>query len=152
MIYTTSSVSSIIQTSSPIFTIILAILFLGESKHIQKIIGSAIALVGTMLLVVSTDEDFTLVGTTVYGNFLILLSGISLSISSIITKKGLERIKPIQMLGFSSFIGFIVLSKISIFEEPQNIIINLSSEIWMSIFLLALFPSFIAILFWYEVV
>ena len=150
MIYTTASVSSIIQTSSPIFTIILAIIFLGESKHIKKIVGSTIALIGTIFLVVSTEGNFSLVGSTVYGNFLILLSGISLSISSIITKKGLERIKPLQMLGFSSLIGFVVLSAISIFEEPLDIIINLSTEIWIAVFLLALFPSFIAILFWYE--
>jgi len=150
MMYTTASVSSIIQTSSPIFTIILAIIFLGESKHIKKIVGSTIALIGTIFLVVSTDEDFSLVESTVYGNFLILLSGISLAISSIITKKGLERIKPLQMLGFSSLIGFVALSIISIFEEPMDIIMNLPTETWMVVFLLALFPSFIAILFWYE--
>jgi len=150
MKYTTASVSSIIQTSGPIFTIILAIIILNESPDIKKIFGSILALIGTIFLVISTDKNIDLFNISVYGNFLILLSGISYAISSIITKKGLERKNPIQILGFSSLVGFIVLSIISSFEEPLNIIINLSIETWITIFLLVLFPSFIALLLWYE--
>jgi drug/metabolite transporter (DMT)-like permease len=150
MKYTTASVSSIIQSSGPIFTIILAIFILKESTDLKKIIGSICALIGTILLVINITDDINLFESTVYGNLLILLSGISYAISSIITKKGLERIKPIQMLGFSSLIGFIVLSIISFFEKPIDIIINISNETWIAIFLLTLFPSFIAIIFWYE--
>jgi drug/metabolite transporter (DMT)-like permease len=150
MKYTTASVSSIIQTSGPIFTIILAIIFLNESADKKKIVGSICALIGTIFLVISTDKNIDLFDISVYGNFLILLSGVSYAISSIITKKGLERKNPIQILGFSSLIGFIVLSIISSFERPLNVIINLSIETWFAIFLLVLFPSFIAILLWYE--
>jgi len=150
MKYTTASVSSIIQTSGPIFTIILAIIILNESVDKKKIIGSIFALIGTILLVISTDKNIDLFDIAVYGNFLILLSGISYAISSIITKKGLERKNPIHILGFSSLIGFIVLSIISSFEKPLNVLINLSFETWFAIFLLVLFPSFIALLFWYE--
>jgi drug/metabolite transporter (DMT)-like permease len=39
MKYTTASVSSIIQTSGPIFTIILAIVILNESADKKKIVG-----------------------------------------------------------------------------------------------------------------
>ena len=86
----------------------------------KKIIGSICALIGTILLVININEDINLFESTVYGNSLILLSGLSYAISSIITKKGLERIKPIQMLGFSSLIGFIVLSILSFFENPLD--------------------------------
>lgn len=150
MKYTTASISSIIQTSGPIFTIILAIIILKESSDIKKIIGSICALIGTILLVISSDKNINLLDMTVYGNFLILLSGISYAISSIITKRSLERKNPIQILGFSSLVGFIVLSIISSFERPLNIIINVSIETWFAIFLLVIFPSFIATLLWYE--
>jgi len=149
MMYTTASASSIIQTSGPIFTILFAIVILKESAGKKKIIGSLCALIGTIFLVMNLDENINLFDTSVYGNFLILLSGISYAISSIITKKGLERKNPLQILGFSSLIGFIVLSLISSFEKPLEVIITLSIETWFAIFLLALFPSFIAILFWY---
>jgi drug/metabolite transporter (DMT)-like permease len=150
MTYTTASVSSIIQTSGPIFTIILAFIILKESSDTKKIIGSTIALIGTILLVISTDKNFSITDSTVYGNFLIMLSGISYAISSIITKSGLKNIKPLEILGFSSLLGFFGLTIISIISEPIDAILYLSIETWIIIFLLALFPSFIAIFFWYE--
>lgn len=150
MMYTTASVSSIIQSSGPIFTIVLAIFILEESTDKKKIVGAIIALIGTIFLVISINGNFSLMETAVYGNSLILLSSISYAISSVITKKGLGSIKPLQMLGFSTLIGFIVLSITSILEEPLDIINNLSTETWIVVLLLTLFPSFIAILFWYE--
>ena len=150
MMYTTASVSSIIQTSGPIFTIIFAIIILNETADKKKIVGSICALIGTIFLVISLDNNINLFDSSVYGNFLILLSGVSYAISSIITKKGLERKNPLQILGFSSLVGFIVLSVISSFERPLDVIINLSIETWFAIFLLVIFPSFIALLFWYE--
>ena len=150
MMYTTASVSSIIQTSGPIFTIIFAIVILNESADKKKIVGSICALIGTIFLVISLDNNINLFDSSVYGNFLILLSGVSYAISSIITKKGLERKNPLQILGFSSLVGFIVLSVISSFERPLDVIINLSIETWFAILLLVIFPSFIALLFWYE--
>jgi len=150
MMYTTASLSSIIQTSGPIFTIIFAIVILNESADKKKIVGSICALIGTIFLVISLDNNINLFDSSVYGNFLILLSGVSYAISSIITKKGLERKNPLQILGFSSLVGFIVLSVISSFERPLDVIINLSIETWFAIFLLVIFPSFIALLFWYE--
>ncbi len=150
MKYTTASLSSIIQTSGPVFTIILAILILNESVDMKKIIGSLFAMIGAIFLVISIDNSIDLSDLSVFGNFLILLSGISYAISSIITKKSLERKNPIQILGFSSLVGFIVLSIISIYESPIDVLINISIETWFTIFLLIVFPSFIAILFWYE--
>jgi drug/metabolite transporter (DMT)-like permease len=150
MKYTTASLSSIIQTSGPVFTIILAILILNESVDMKKIIGSLFAMIGAIFLVISIDNNIDLSDLSVFGNFLILLSGISYAISSVITKKSLERKNPIQILGFSSLVGFIVLSIISIYESPIDVLINISIETWFTIFLLIVFPSFIAILFWYE--
>jgi drug/metabolite transporter (DMT)-like permease len=150
MIYTTSSVSSIIQSSGPVFTIILAIILLNESADKNKIFGSIFALVGTIFLVLSIDKNINIYDSSVFGNSLILLSGLSYGISSIITKRALKHKSPLQILGFSSLFGFIVLSLISFFERPFDIIINISIETWFAIFILALFPSFIAILFWYK--
>ena len=151
MMNTTASVTSIIQSSGPIFTIILAIILLKESSSVTKIGGAILALIATILLTISTDNKFSLEGITVYSNFLILLSSISYSFSSIITKMGLSTIKPLKMLGFSSFIGFIILIITSVVEQPITALSSLSIEIWLVVLLLILFPSFIALIFWYEV-
>jgi len=55
------------------------------------------------------------------------------------------------MLGLSSFIGFIILSITSSIERPIIALSNLSIETWFIVLLLIMFPSFIALIFWYEV-
>ena len=151
MMNTTASITSIIQSSGPVFTIILAIILLKESSNMYKIGGAVIALFATVLLTISTDDEFTFGGIAVFSNFLILLSSIAYSFSSVITKKGLSKIKPLKMLGFSSLIGFIILSFIVPIEKPINALSTLSSDIWFVVLLLILFPSFFAMLIWYEV-
>jgi drug/metabolite transporter (DMT)-like permease len=149
--YTSASISSIIQTSGPIFTIILAIILLRESSDFKKVCGAIIALTGTILLILSRDRELSIVGVTVYGNFLILLSSVSYAFASILTKKGLGRIKPLEMLGYSTFIGFIALTIAAIPERPLEVVKNLTLELWAIVFLLAVFPTFIACLLWYKV-
>jgi len=151
MMNTTASVTSIIQSSGPIFTILMAIILLKESTDFNKISGAIVALIATILLTITNNGKITLEGITVFSNSLILLSSISYSFSSIITKKGLNTIKPLKMLGLSSFIGFIILSFTSLIERPIVALSNLSIETWFIVLLLIMFPSFIALIFWYEV-
>ncbi|MCG2826050.1 MAG: DMT family transporter [Thermoplasmatales archaeon] len=149
MKYTTASLSSIIQSSGPVFTIALAVIFLGESLNIRKVSGAFIALTGTIMLV--GGGSFCFAGSTFYGNILLLLSAISYSISGIITKKGLEKNSPFTLLGFGIMIGFVILSVFSMFTENTGVVTTFPPLIWIIILLLALFPSFIASWLWYKV-
>ena len=149
MKYTTASVSSIIQSSGPVFTIALAVIFLGESLNIRKVSGAFIALTGTVMLV--TGGKFCFSGTTFYGNLLLLLSAVSYAVAGVITKKGLEKISPFTLLGFGIMIGFIILSVASMFTENVAVAAAIPPLIWIIILLLALFPSFIAAWLWYKV-
>ena len=149
MKYTTASVSSIIQSSGPIFTMALAVVFLRESLNIRKISGTFIALTGTVMLV--TGGKFCFTGSTFYGNILLLLSAVSYSISGIITKKVLGKISPFTLLSFEIMIGFILLIITSIFTENVAVMTAFPLRTWIIILLLALFPSFVASWFWYKV-
>ena len=149
MKYTTASVSSIIQSSGPVFTIALAVILLGEPLNIRKISGAFIALAGMVMLV--SNGTFCFEGNTFYGNILLLLSAISYSISGVITKKGLEKNSPFTILSFGIMIGFVILSVTSVFTENVAVVIALSPQTWIIIILLALFPSFIASWLWYKV-
>ena len=60
MLYTTASVSSIIQTSGPVFTIIFAIIILNESTDTKKIFGSICTLIGAIFLVISLDYNINI--------------------------------------------------------------------------------------------
>ena len=149
MIWTTAHLSSIIQSSGPIFTIIMAVMLLREPFGINKALGSALALTGALLLV--TEGGVTLTGSKFIGNFLVLMSAFSYSVSSVMSKKILEKYGPLTVAVVSMTIGTVILALLSIFENPVDGIVNLSPRIWVIVILLALLPGSLALLIWYKV-
>lgn len=148
MLYTTASISSVIQSTSPVFTIILAFIFLKETKTINKIIGSLIALIGTILLSTRGSLSFDL---NTFGNTLILVSSISYAISGIILKKGLSKIPAFDLLCFETTFGFFMLFASNIFLEDMSMILSFSMDVWIYIFLLSVLASFIAAILYYMI-
>ena len=148
MLYTTASISSVIQSTSPVFTIILAFIFLKETKTINKIIGSLIALTGTILLSTKSSLSFDL---NTFGNTLILVSSISYAISGIILKKGLSKIPAFDLLCFETTFGFFMLLASNIFLEDMSMILSFSMDVWIYILLLSVLASFIAAILYYMI-
>jgi drug/metabolite transporter (DMT)-like permease len=149
MTMTSAHLSSIIQASGPIFTIIMAVLILKEPLGANKVLGAAIALSGTLLLV--TSGGVSLTGAMVLGNFLVLMSAISYAASSIMSKKILEKYDPMSTATMSIFLGTVILAVFSIFESPFEKVPAISLYSWNIIVILALFPGSFALLAWYWV-
>jgi drug/metabolite transporter (DMT)-like permease len=149
MTMTEAHVSSIIQASGPIFTIILAVFFLKEPLRRNKVIGTVIALSGTFLLVTGSGLD--LMGSTFLGNFLVLMSAISYAISSIMSKKILEKYDPLTVATMSMFLGTVFLACLMIFESPAERIPQISTRGWVIVLLLAMLPGTLALLVWYHI-
>jgi drug/metabolite transporter (DMT)-like permease len=147
MTMTSAHLSSIIQASGPIFTIIMAVLILKEPLGINKVVGTAIALSGALLLVTGGGLSF---GDSMFlGNFLVLLSAISYAFSSIMSKKILDKYDPLTVATTSTFLGTIILAVFSIFESPFEKVPEISLYSWNIIIILALFPGSFALLVWY---
>ncbi len=149
MTMTSAHISSIIQSSGPVFTIIMAVLLLKEPLGINKILGTTIAIMGTILLVTGGGLDLT--DSTFIGNFLVLMSAISYSISAIISKRILERYEPMKVATLSTFLGTVILALFLVFESPASEIPSISLEYWLLIIVLALLPGSLALLIWYEI-
>jgi len=147
MTMTSAHLSSIIQASGPIFTIIMAVLILKEPLGVNKVVGTAIALSGTLLLV--TGGGLSLGDSMFLGNFLVLMSAISYAFSSIMSKKILDKYDPLTVATTSTFLGTIILAVISIFESPFEKVPEISLYSWNIIIILALFPGSFALLVWY---
>ncbi|MEW6069237.1 MAG: DMT family transporter [Candidatus Thermoplasmatota archaeon] len=148
MLYTTATTSSIIQSTGPIFTLLLAVVFLKESFKVTKGLGTAIAFIGTVILVTQGNFQFTF---ELYGNVLLLLSTLSYSIASIITKKGLEQHEPLTLLTFVVFLGFFLNLIPGIIAENVWSLTTVSLTSWLVVVTLAVFPSFIGAWLWYKV-
>jgi drug/metabolite transporter (DMT)-like permease len=149
MTMTQSHLSAIIQASGPVFTIILAVLILKESLGRNKVLGTIIALSGTLLLVSGSGAD--LFGSTSFGNFLVLMSAISYAVSSILSKKILHKYDPLCAATMSMFLGTIVLIALMIFESPAQKVPQISTQGWMIILILAILPGALALLIWYSI-
>jgi drug/metabolite transporter (DMT)-like permease len=149
MTMTSAHISSIIQSSGPIFTIILAVLLLKESLGKRKVMGTVIAISGTILLV--TGGGLDLEDSTLLGNLLVLMSAISYAISSIMSKKILEKYEPLTAATMSIFLGTIFLTFFMVLESPGKNVPNISIFNWYIIIVLALFPGSLALLVWYMI-
>lgn len=148
MIYTSASISSVIQSTSPIFTIILAFAFLREAKTLNKVAGSVIGLIGTIFLTTGGGINFDL---TTFGNLLILISSISYAISGILLKIGLSKIDPFDLLCFEVTFGFFMLLIPNVLLEDLTVIATFDSQTWLYILFLSAFAGLFASLMYYLV-
>jgi len=148
MKYTSASISSVIQSTSPIFTVMLAFIFLREARTLNKIVGSLVGLIGTVFLTTGGSFDFD---ATVFGNLLILISSISYAISGILIKVALSRIDPLDLLCFEIIFGFFMLLIPNMALEDLSAVISLSFDVWMYILFLSVFAGFLASIMYYMV-
>ena len=150
LLYTTSSIAALIGTVAPVFTIIIAILLLKESRNWEKIIGFIIALSASVIMVVYTGLEVS--EATLFGNILIFITSVSYGISGIFSKTALMRSSPIYVTGFGMLFGSLILMPISVlFNEPLDWPLKLPIEGWALLILLTLLPCLIATFLWYIV-
>jgi len=149
--YTTSSMSALIQTSEPIFTILLASMFLGERLSMRKVGGTVMALLASVLLV--WLGGLSLGGGKVFvGNVLMFICSVSYGISAVFTKAALRRNDPLKTAAIAMFLGSIMLIPTSlVIGEPIDWFIGMPDIAWLVLALLCLFPCLFATVLWYHV-
>jgi drug/metabolite transporter (DMT)-like permease len=147
LLYTTASLTSIIQSIGPVLTVILAVFILREALTIYKILGTTLAFICSILLVY--ESGISIENASIYGNVLIFICGLSYGVSGLIGKMALDTIKPLALVGFSMLIGSVVLIPMSLVMEPLNWVSEQNNLSILILIALAIFPCFLATLFWY---
>lgn len=114
LMHGTSSIASVIQSSGPVMTLLFAFILLKEGMTKMKLLGTIVAMSGTLLLVASggislADEDFV-------SNVLILISATSYGLAWVSAKRMLERSSPILVIGLSLVFGTVLLGLAVPFE------------------------------------
>lgn len=144
---TTAATSSVIQASGPAFTILLAVVILHERLTIRKWISMVIALIGTILLVLSQGGNVN--DDLVAGNILVLLSAVSYSLSGVISKRELAVNEPIIITCWGLITGSLMLCFAIPLEVHEPISISL--DVAVLILYLGIFPGCLAFLFYYYI-
>ncbi len=152
MTLTTPAITSIIQTTGPIFVIILALIFLKEGMNRFKIIGVIFTITGSILLITGWRFDIDM--GSFFGNLLILASAVSYAISSVIAKKTIKNVDPFLLVGLGMIAGAVLLLLNSIFLQIAGIesftaVADFDLETWVLLIYLSIGPGLIALFAWY---
>ncbi len=141
--YTHAYITGFLQSTGPIYTVILAYIFLNEKINVYKIAGISIAFIGVYFMVSPQG------GGNLLGNLLVLSSAICYSIGGIIAKDLLNKgHKPLKVVAFSSIFGTVFLFPLALFEifMKESFI---SYDSLRYIVFLAIFTTFFAYILWY---
>jgi len=144
---TPSGVTSIIQGSGPIFTILLAAFFLREKLTHPQVFGVILAFVGSLLLVTEGRASFD--GST-WGKFLILLSAVSYAISGVLAKILLRKHYAAEITLKSFLVGGSMLIIAAFLIENPLELGDLELLYWEHILYISLFPTCFAYIFWFR--
>ncbi len=99
----TSSIACVIQSSGPVLTLLFAVAILGERFTRGKVVGTIIAMGGTVVLV--TNGGISLSNVGFVSNVVILVSAVSYGLAWVSAKRVLERNPPMLVIGLSIVIG-----------------------------------------------
>jgi drug/metabolite transporter (DMT)-like permease len=149
MEYTTASVSSVLQSTTPVFTLLLSVVVLKEQVAIKDLVGMTLALSGVTLL--STGGDLTnLGGVVLVGNLLQVGVAASYALSGIIGKALLDRHSTLPVVSACFVIGAVVLTVFSVAFERNLWTASLSTPVLVAVLLLS-FMYCAALVSWYDV-
>jgi drug/metabolite transporter (DMT)-like permease len=135
----------------PVFTALLAWLFLAEKLNALKISGLIIAFVGAVTVVTKgafTSDTLRLPSTT--GDLLALASALNWAVFSVASKPFLRRLPPLLMMAYVMTLGWIFVLPFFFGAQGWNELSRLSLAGWLAVTFLGIFCSGIAYIFWYD--
>jgi drug/metabolite transporter (DMT)-like permease len=154
----TSSLTALIQGISPVFTILLAFIFLRERMGPYKVIGLVIAIPATIVLTTYGAGGFSFDGSHTIGAFLNLLTAVSYSISGLLIKTALNRgARPINLVTVNAIYGMFFLFPPSLicwiagWEDPTTLL-SAGASTWLALFYVSIGLYGITAVIWYRVI
>jgi drug/metabolite transporter (DMT)-like permease len=154
----TSSLAAFIQGVAPVFTIVLAVIFLKEKLGKWKVVGLLIALPATAVLTTYGSGGIDLSSKETLGAFLNLLTALSYSISGILLKTSLNRgADPLHLVFVNALYGMIFLIPFSLaawsmgWEDPTSIF-GSGIQVWLALIFVSIGLYGITAVLWYKVI
>lgn len=141
-----SSLTAILQASSPAFSVLLASLILGERVGWKKVVGIVVAITSTSLLAVG---DLSFEGAAEEGNLLVLASSISYGLAGIFAKTLLTRHPPGLVVSWSFLLGALLI--FPALPLDAGLTVDLTPKAWAILLFLAFLPGLLASFLFYWV-
>jgi drug/metabolite transporter (DMT)-like permease len=147
--YTTASISSVLQSTTPVFTLLLSFAFLKEDIGLREFVGVTVATLGVILL--STGGNLaSLAGSVFLGNLLQVGVAASYAVSGIIGKLLLKKYQPMFVVMLTFVLGGVLLTLFAVVFERNLWPNTISNEVILALLLLSFMYCF-GLVCWYDV-
>jgi drug/metabolite transporter (DMT)-like permease len=147
--YTTAINSSLIGSTNPIVTTLLAILFLGERMSAPRVGGIILSFFGVFLTV--TNGDWSIVSNFRFniGDIFMFAAVWSWAVYSVISRKVMQKhqISPLKLTAYTFLVCTIVSIPFVLWEKPMTYLPHASWGGWLSILYMTIFASVLGYLF-----
>ena len=130
--YTTTTNSAILNSMTPVFTLVIGIIAGAEILTARKCFGFLLAVTGA--IVIRRFEDFQLTSDTFKGDLFTLMNALSLAIFFIISRKFLKQNSPFWATAWMFLFGSIELLAFSVGDLHRAIPEHMSTLLGLAIF------------------
>jgi len=142
--YITSGLAAVLQTTIPVFGMILARIFVGEVINGLKVASILLGILGVALIF---WEQLYLTGTmALLGSLAVVVGAFGAALASVLVKSQMRQIEPASLLFWQMFIGHLPLWVISFIFEGAPISFRWTKNALICVLYLAIFGSILA--FW----
>ncbi len=145
--YTTAINSSLIMSSSPVFTMIFG-LFIGEKIGKRQSLGMGLCLLGCMMVIEVVGADgFHYSRTGFTGDLLVLLSSLSWALAAVLAKKIVTPGNDLAITAWSMISAAAALAVIELFRVDR-IVMPTTGAVWTLVGYIVLLPTALGFYAW----
>lgn len=145
--YTTPTNASIIVSMTPIFTMILAFVFLREPLTIKKALGVACGLTGALILIFTKQGVSAMAKNNTLGIIFVVISSISYAIYLTLFSKLIKRNHPVNIMKWMFLASTIVVLPITYPHLRSLDFASITSTTWLEISYVVVLATFLNYLF-----
>ncbi len=150
---TTASQGALLTVLTPVFTLLLAVSLLNESLTRPKLLGMALATVGTMIVLIGRYE-FDLAGGYLRGIGLLLLASLGWAAYTVFGKPLVRRYSALETATYSTILAVPLVGVLVPFElssEPTSLLWTLRRPaVFGAVLYLGVFSTAMAWYLWYK--
>ena len=148
-----------IFSSNPIVISTVSILFLKESKRVQKILGIIIGFIGVFIIITEFKISGFFEQTNQLGNLLVFIGDVLWSIGIVIGKACMNKSEDLKkttgmenfdLAGISFFISTFLMIPVVYIEREFSLILTFNWQTWIGVLFLGIFSTGVAYLFFYK--
>ena len=143
-----SSRSSVIVASNPVFITLMSVLFLGDQLTRRKLIGIGLSVSGA-ILVASHGSWSNLIDFS-SGDLAILVCALCWASYSVIGKYILKSLSPLVSVTYASAIGLVMLLPLALYTADFQTVRSLGASTWIAIVYMGIFGTVCAFLLYYQ--